>query len=132
MIKVFDDWSPVTYLILMPSVSFKDLIVWQKSLDLMPVLYEIAKQLPTFERYGLAGQLRRAAVSIPSNIAEGSRRGSPAAFRQFCTIAQGSAAEIETQLLAVEKLYQTVDVKDPLVQVLQIQKMLTALINSLR
>ena len=107
--------------------SFKDLKVWQKSMDLIPLVYSVASKLPQFERYGLADQLRRSVISIPSNIAEGSKRGSRADFRQFCKIAAGSAAELETQLLATERIYSPVGIEPILSQLVEIQKMLTKL-----
>lgn len=77
---------------------FKDLIVWQKSMDLVVDLYSATESFPSKEMYGLTNQIRRAAVSIPSNLAEGSKRGSKKDFRQFVLISYGSAAEISTQL----------------------------------
>lgn len=114
----------------MPIQSFRDLHVWQKSMNLIPDVYAVANRLPAIERFALSDQLRRAAVSIASNIAEGSRRGTRPDFRQFCRIAQGSAAEVETQLLIVEQLYQQ-DIEKELSLILDIQKMLTMLIRSL-
>jgi four helix bundle protein len=77
--------------------SYKDLTVWQKSMDLVEEIYRIAKLLPSEERYALSDQMRRAAVSIPSNIAEGNARGSKKDYANFLTIAKGSCAELETQ-----------------------------------
>lgn len=111
--------------------SFKDLTVWQKSMELIPEVYNIARQLPAHEKFGLADQLRRAVISIPSNIAEGSKRSSRADFRQFCKIAAGSSAEVETQLLAVELLYPAIDVEAALKNLTVIQKMLTVLMRRL-
>ncbi len=76
--------------------SFKDLDVWQKSMNAVEDIYRITAQLPENEAYGLSSQLRRASISIPSNIAEGSKRSSRADFRQFCLMSLGSAAEVET------------------------------------
>jgi len=84
--------------------SFKDLIVWQKAMDLVEMIYNITKLFPKEERYALVDQLRRAAVSIPSNIAEGQWRGSSAEFKHFLSIARGSLAEVETQLLIAKRL----------------------------
>jgi four helix bundle protein len=81
----------------MNSTSYQDLIVWQKAMDLVIAIYAITKDFPTEERYGLASQMRRAAVSIPSNIAEGRRRGTGPEFQRFLLIAYGSGAELETQ-----------------------------------
>lgn len=82
----------------------KDLIVWQKSVDLVLDIYKITETFPKEERYGLTSQLRRATVSIPSNIAEGKYRGSRKDFAHFLRIALGSSAEIETQILVANKL----------------------------
>jgi four helix bundle protein len=111
----------------MPIHSFRDLTVWQKSVNLVEQIYAITKQLPADERFGLSSQMQRAAVSIPSSIAEGSKRTSRADFRQFCKIALESSAEIETQLIIVSKLYADISVNDALALTTQIQKMLTAL-----
>ena len=74
-------------------------------MDIARLSYTLAHALPKEEQFGLASQIRRCAVSIPSNIAEGSRRGSKKEFRQFLRIAAGSAAELETQLLLSRDLY---------------------------
>ncbi len=79
-------------------VSYRDLIVWQKSMQLVVATYELTESFPRSEIYGLTSQMRRAAVSIPSNIAEGRRRGSKKEFRQFLTNAFGSGSELETQI----------------------------------
>jgi four helix bundle protein len=79
--------------------SYKDLIVWQKAYKLTLDIYKITDSFPQKETFALVSQLRRASVSIPSNIAEGYRRGSKKEYRQFLRIAFGSAGEIETQLL---------------------------------
>ncbi|MCB9053309.1 MAG: four helix bundle protein [Lewinellaceae bacterium] len=84
--------------------NFKELIVWQKSMDLVEQVYQTTKQFPKEEAYGLASQLRRAAVSIPSNIAEGQARQSTKEFQHFLSIAQGSRAEVETQILVAMRL----------------------------
>src|SRR3989338_3135533 len=87
------------------SRSFKDLLVWQKSMKLVKEIYAITRSFPKNEEYALTVQLRRCAVSIPSNIAEGSRRGTQKDFIQFLRIADGSAAELETQLILAKDLY---------------------------
>ena len=78
--------------------SYRELIVWQRSMELVEEVYRISKKLPKEEIYSLSDQLRRAAVSIPSNIAEGQGRNSFKEFSRFIMIAQGSRAELETQL----------------------------------
>lgn len=79
--------------------SYRDLIVWQKAMHVAKCTYIVVKKLPKEEMYALANQMRRAAISIPSNIAEGKTRNSTKEFIQFLAIANGSRAELETQLL---------------------------------
>ncbi|HET8666767.1 MAG TPA: four helix bundle protein [Terriglobales bacterium] len=83
--------------------SYRDLLVWQKAVDLVTEIYRLTRQYPKDELYGITGQLRRAAVSIPSNIAEGQARLSTGEFRQFLGNAN-SLAEVETQLVISGKL----------------------------
>ena len=78
--------------------NFKELIVWQKARNIVKDIYLLTKKYPQEELFGLTQQIRRAAVSIPSNIAEGSGRGTNADFARFLDIANGSACEVETQL----------------------------------
>ena len=82
----------------------KDLDVWKKSMDFITRLYKVTTTFPRDEIYGLTNQMRRAAVSIPSNIAEGAARRSNKEYIQFLYIALGSAAELETQLLVAKNL----------------------------
>ena len=90
----------------MKTRSFKDLVVWQKAYKLALEIYGITKDFPRFETYGLVQQMRRAAVSLPSNIAEGYGRKHKAEYRQFLSIAYGSLSELETQyLLAIDLGY---------------------------
>ena len=84
--------------------SYKDLTVWEKSMDLTEEIYKLVKTFPKEEIYALSNQMRRAAVSIPSNIAEGSSRQSTKEFIQFIYIACGSLSELETQLLLSRRL----------------------------
>ncbi|HCC05911.1 TPA: four helix bundle protein [Candidatus Nomurabacteria bacterium] len=84
--------------------TYKDLIVWQKAYSLAVSIYKITKVFPVNEIYGLTSQLRRASVSIASNLAEGSKRGTKKDFAQFIRIAQGSTAEIETQLMIAKEI----------------------------
>lgn len=78
--------------------SYKNLIVWQKAMDLVDAIFELTEQYPKSELYGLTAQTRKSAISIPSNIAEGRRRGSEAELRHFLSISYGSGAELETQI----------------------------------
>ena len=84
--------------------SYKELIVWQKSIELVIQIYKVTKAFPKEEMYGLTSQMQRAAVSIPSNIAEGHERNSSKEFVQFLYISRGSLAELETQVIIAEKL----------------------------
>ena len=84
--------------------SYRDLKVWQLGMDLVVEIYKLCNILPSEERFALGDQLRRAAVSIPSNIAEGFSRNSPKEFRHFLQIASGSRAEVQTQLLIAERV----------------------------
>lgn len=84
--------------------SYRDLKVWQKSMDLTVRTYEVTKGFPSEERYGLTSQMRRAAASVPANIAEGRERRSTREFLQFLGIARGSLAELETFLTLSERL----------------------------
>lgn len=84
--------------------SYKDLTVWKRSIELVMCVYGLTKKFPSSEIYGLVSQMRRSAISIPSNIAEGRRRGTRKDYLQFLRIAYGSGAELETQLLIAGKL----------------------------
>ena len=82
----------------------KELIVWQKAMEMVTEIYRLTRDFPKEEMYGLVSQMRRAAVSIPSNIAEGQGRQSKGEFRQFLGIARGSYAELETQIEIAKNL----------------------------
>lgn len=82
----------------------KDLKIWNKSLDLSIKVYDVTAKFPADERYGLISQIRRCAVSIPSNISEGAGRNSSKEFLQFLAISNGSSYELQTQLLISERL----------------------------
>src|SRR6266536_2693937 len=79
--------------------SYKDLVVWQKGIALAKLVYQLTKNFPSEEKFGLVAQMRRAAVSIPSNIAEGQARHTTGEFIQFISHAEGSVAELDTQLI---------------------------------
>lgn len=83
--------------------SYQELIVWQKAMDLAEEIYRLSKNFPKEEIYGLTSQIRRAAVSVPSNIAEGQARQGTAEFLNFLSIARGSLAEVDTQLLLAQR-----------------------------
>ena len=114
--------------------SYKNLLVWQKSLELVEEIYEVTEKFYPSEKYGLASQMRRAAVAIPSNIAEGQKRGHQKEFLQFLYVAYGSGAELETQVEICKRLNKLKDldysgVEDRLGQVM---KMMNGLISSLK
>jgi four helix bundle protein len=79
--------------------SYKDLVVWQKGIALAKLVYQLTKNFPSEEKFGLVAQMRRAAVSIPSNVAEGQARHTTGEFIQFISHAEGSVAELDTQLI---------------------------------
>jgi four helix bundle protein len=88
----------------MKSRSYKDLLVWQKSIELSVTVYQVCSGFPRSELYGLADQMKRAAVSVPSNIAEGQARQHLGEFLYFLSIANGSLAELDSQRIIAEKL----------------------------
>ena len=113
--------------------SYKELNVWKKGIEIVNRIYEITERFPHKENYGLSSQMQRAAVSIPSNIAEGFVRGHTAEYRQYLRVALGSCAELDTQLVIVGEREYT-----PQTEILCIQKeleyesrMITNLIKSL-
>ena len=88
----------------MPGKDYRKLIVWQKAMDFVVSVYRTSASFPKEEMYGLTAQMRRAAVSIPSNIAEGQGRDTAADFVRFLSIARGSVKEVETQVLIAHRL----------------------------
>ena len=114
--------------------TFKDLTVWQKAMDLCDEVYVLSKLLPKEETYALAQQMRRAAVSVPSNIAEGYKRNTNKDFIQFLSVSSGSNAEVETQIyIAVrQNLISEEQAKRALSICTEVSKMLNALINRLK
>lgn len=113
--------------------SFQDLVVWQKSMDLVVECYELVQRLPQNEQYGLASQIRRAAVSIPANISEGFGRWHSKEFIHFLLIANGSLKELETHLLIGKRLgfFASPDLSKPVGLVGEIGRMLAALRKNL-
>ena len=116
------------------SRSYRDLNVWKLSIELVKDIYHVTTKFPPVEIYGLTNQLRRAAISIPSNIAEGQGRNSFKEFKQFLAIALGSLAELETQLIISHEIgYLNREDSSKLSAALDnIRKMLKALANSLK
>jgi four helix bundle protein len=84
--------------------SYRDLLVWQKGIALAKMVYEVTSRFPREEKYGLLSQMRRAAVSVPSNLAEGQARHTTGEFIQFISHAEGSIAELDTQLVIAQQL----------------------------
>ena len=112
--------------------SHKDLKVWQESMNLVIEVYEVSKSFPNHEVYGLVSQVRRAAVSIPSNIAEGAGRRGEKEFIRFLYIALGSLSEVETQLEIALRLNYIKDLEKINKSIYFIRKMLANLIKSLK
>ncbi len=114
--------------------TFKDLIVWQKSYALCGRIYTLTKQFPSDERFGLTSQLRRASVSIPSNISEGYNRDTTREYVRFLFIALGSLGEVETQIMLGRDLClcEARQCDELLELVAEINRMLRALIRSLK
>ncbi|MFA6077776.1 MAG: four helix bundle protein [Candidatus Paceibacterota bacterium] len=115
------------------SKTYKDLLVWSKAMDLAVKVYCLTENFPKEEIYGLTSQMRRAVVSIPSNIAEGKLRGGSKEFRHFLLIAFGSGGELETQVELAKKLPKTsnLDYSDVEQLLNEVMKMLNGLISSI-
>ncbi|MGH7929061.1 MAG: four helix bundle protein [Candidatus Binatia bacterium] len=113
--------------------SYKDLLVWQRSMDLVEKVYLLTAQLPSSEQFGLVAQMRRAAVSVPSNIAEGYGRQSTGEYRHHLSIARGSLLELETQVLLSKRLkyFQPADADYVGNEIAEISRMLATLVSRL-
>jgi len=105
--------------------------VWQKAIDLVVEVYRVTEHFPKEEIYGLINQMRRAAVSIASNIAEGAARGTKAEFKKFLAIAQGSAAELETQVIIAGRLSFPIETEKFLSELDEISRMIVGLRKAL-
>jgi four helix bundle protein len=114
--------------------SYRDLLVWQKAVELALLVYRFSEGFPKREIYGLTSQVRRAGISVPSNIAEGYGRGSRREYIQFLSIAQGSLKEMETQTIIAQRLaYATPSQAERvLTEAEVVGKMLGSLIRSLK
>ena len=112
--------------------SYKDLVVWQKSIELVKEIYKATQEFPRNELYCLVSQMRRAVISIPSNIAEGYKRKNLGEYLQFLSIADASAAELETQIIISKDLYNKINFNKVELLLNEIQKMLFALIKKLK
>ena len=113
-------------------MNHKDLDVWKRSISLVTDIYKITKAFPKEELYGLTSQLRRAAVSIPSNIAEGSARNSNKEYVHFLYISLSSLSETETQLIIANKINYINDCSEILLETEAIKSMILGLINYLK
>jgi len=113
--------------------TYQDLTVWQKSIELVIAVYKLTDNFPKEEIFGLTSQIRRATVSIPSNIAEGKMRGGDVEFKRFLLIAFASGAELETQLFISKKLPKTdkLDYNKVDSSLEEVMKMLNKLISTL-
>jgi four helix bundle protein len=114
--------------------SYRELIVWQRAMELTVAVYRLTREFPKEELYSLTSQIRRAAVSIPSNIAEGQGRGSTREFRQFLAIARGSNCEVQTQLELARDLgfghSEVIDRAEALSE--EVRKMLFGMLSSVK
>ena len=114
--------------------SYRELEVWQRSIDMVEMIYELTRSFPAEEKFGLTSQMRRAAVSVPSNIAEGYGRSARGDYLQHLSIARGSLAELETQLYIALRLGYTSREQSARVYVVleEVGKRLTRLKNALQ
>ena len=114
--------------------SYRQLIAWQKAMDLVDLVYDCTDQFPRRELYDLGSQLRRAAVSVPSNIAEGQARQSQREFYRFLSNARGSLVEIETQILIAQRRYyiSAADAERVLDRCAELGRILNGLIASIK
>jgi four helix bundle protein len=112
---------------------YRDLIIWQKGIELVKNVYNLTSEFPQEEKFGLVNQLRRSAVSVPSNIAEGQARQHTKEFRQFLYMALGSLAEVDTQLIISKELsyISENDLADPAAQIIEMRKMIYTLVSRL-
>jgi four helix bundle protein len=109
---------------------FKKLKIWQKAMEIVFDVYELVKAFPSEEKFGLRSQVTRAAVSIASNIAEGSAKSSDKDYKRFCESSLGSCYELETQMLVVGRM-EWVNTEKVMKNIMEEQKMLMSFINTL-
>src|SRR5262245_20168224 len=119
---------------MMASRNYQDLIAWQKAMDLVMATYKATARFPREEIYGLTAQVRRAVVSVPSNIAEGEGRRTRKEFLRFLSIAHGSLREVETQILVAERLgYIESEYRSDLIRAAsEVGRLITGLYNKLQ
>lgn len=112
--------------------NYKELLIWKRSKDLCIEIYKLTDEIPDREKFGLCSQIRRAAVSVPSNIAEGCGRSTNPQLKQFLNIAYGSLAELETQIIIAEELkYTNEDTTEIKREIDELQKMVFTFIKRL-
>ena len=111
--------------------NFRELKIWKESMNLVKQVYALTTELPVNEKFGLISQIQRCAISIPSNIAEGSGRSSEKEFLHFLNISISSSYELETQLILLEELY-NIGTQKTLTQITSIQKMIGGFCKKLR
>ena len=113
--------------------SYKDLLIWQRSMDLVERIYKITSKLPATEQWGLTSQMRRSAISVPSNVAEGYGRQATGEYRHHLSIGRGSLLELETQVLLCQRLgyLEYEKINSLLDEINQIGKMLSSLISKI-
>ena len=112
--------------------NYKDLKVWQISMDLVVDVYSVISNFPQVERFALSDQIRRCSVSIPSNIAEGAGRNHTKEFVQFLSVSLGSLYELQTQLEIAKRVGYIANIQELDNKTLEIEKMLNALISSIK
>ncbi len=114
--------------------NFRNLNIWKEGISLVTEIYKIARLLPDEEKFGLKSQISRAAVSVPSNIAEGSSRNSDIEYKRFLEIAIGSLFELETQLIIIEKLdfIKSENLVNVFEQIIKEEKMINSLISKIK
>jgi four helix bundle protein len=114
--------------------SYRDLLVWQRGMDLVELIYKFTENLPAREQWGLSSQMRRASISVPANIAEGYGRQSSGNYKQFLSISRGSLLELEThvELCIRLKYLKKTDGELLLNIIIEISKMLTSLISKIK
>ena len=117
----------------MPKIkTYKELVVWQRAMELVGEVYKIVRRLPKFELFILGSQMVRAVISIPANIAEGWARNYKGEFSRFLSIAYGSALELETHLLICQKQYSDLNYEQVFKLLTEVEKMLSVLIIKLK
>ena len=114
--------------------SYRDLLVWQRGMDLVELIYKFTENLPAREQWGLSSQMRRASISVPANIAEGYGRQSSGNYKQFLSISRGSLLELETHVeLCIRLKYLKKSDGELLLNIIiEISKMLTSLISKIK